>query len=115
MNPYLSALAAFNDNRGPMTFDEFMAWHFNNGFIHSTPEFFICGRPVDSKADSSLILDYSHEFDRKDCDAWHVALAAGDLSKAWGVLPWPLPLIGFDRQHELRFYPIARVREFTHR
>lgn len=112
--PYVKAMQAYNErrNRGTYSFDEAMAWHFNLGFVHSTPEFFIMGRPVLSTGDQRAILDYGFYFASKD--AWYVALAAGDLSKAWGVLPYALPLIGFDRTNEVRFYPLEQVRRLTH-
>lgn len=105
-------MAAFNKNRRPdtFTFDEAVAWHLNNGFLHSTPSYFIMGRPVNSKAAMGEILNYGHEFEPAECDAWHVALAAGKLSDAWAIMPWPLPLMGFDRDGELRFYPTNQVK-----
>jgi hypothetical protein len=113
--PYSQALAAFNKERKPgmMSFDEVMAWHFNHGFVFSTPIYFIMGRPVNSKAPVQSVLDPSVQFEADDCDAWHVCLAAGNLEQAWTILPWPLGLIGFDRKGELRFYDIDRVRRLT--
>ena len=113
MLPYTQAMEAYRFRCG-YTFDEMMAWTFNHGFVHSTPSYFVCGRPVPSAANPQQICDPASWFDPGICDSWYVHLAAGDLSKAWDVLPWPLPLIGFDRQGEIRFYPIEQVRRLSH-
>ena len=124
--PYLAALEAWKTgtNPGQMSWDDAVAWHFNHGFVFSTPRYFIMGRPVVSTVPPGLIMDYSHEFG--DCfkdkdgrwgdepDAWFVACAAGNLSDAWAILPWKLPLIGFDRKGEIRFYEFERVRRLTY-
>ena len=112
MSPYEQAMRAYTHPTG-MTFDEMLAWTFNTGFVHSTPKFFVCGRPVFSGALHRQIADPATEFANEACDAWYVHLAAGDLAAAFGVLPWPLPLIGFDRQGEVRFYQLEQVRRLT--
>ena len=126
MIPYLAALQAWQSapNPGQMSWDDGVAWHFNHGFVFSTPRYFMMGRPVVSSASPAEILDYSHKFDDvllnpsrlggAGLDAWFVACAAGNLSDAWSILPWKLPLIGFDRKGEIRFYELERVRRLTY-
>jgi hypothetical protein len=113
--PYVLALHAFNHRRSPgsYTWDQMLGWHLNLGFVFSTPDFFIAGRPVPSTAPARDLYDYARDFRADSPDVWYVAIAAGDLCKAWGILPYHLPLIGFDREGEVRFFDLERVRRLT--
>ena len=69
--------------------------NYQRGFVFSTPDFFIMGWD--------------------DGGAWFIDGAAGDLSKAWSVLPYELPIIRFVRKDlELRSYPLSVVKRLTH-
>jgi hypothetical protein len=116
MIPYTAALEAWRKepNPGQMSWDDALAWHFNMGFVFSTPRYFMMGRPVVSESPMAKIFEYGHVFPANRNDAWFIACAAGNLSDAWAILPWRLPLIGFDRKGEVRFYDIERVRRLTY-
>jgi len=112
--PYERALAAFQAEYSPLTFDEVLTWHLLNGFVFSRPDFFVLGRPVVSSAPYALLADPSHHFPSTECDAWLVYLAAGNTARMWEILPWPLPLIGFERRNEgVRFFPSQQVARLT--
>lgn len=111
MSPYEQAMKAYRHPSG-MTFDEMIAWTYNTGFVFSTPDFFVCGREVASAGAQRLVADPSVTFPGL-VDAWYVHLAAGDLGRVWDILPWHLPLIGFDRGGEVRFYQLEQVRRLT--
>ena len=88
------------------------------GFYYATPSFFIMGRPVIKSAMQVLITDPSWVFDWDLCDCWYVHGMAGDIAKAWSILPWELPWIGFcrgalDPTNELRFYRTSALRRHT--
>ena len=88
--------------------------HYAHGFVFSTPDFFVMGRPVDSQEAYSLIREPTYTFDRDRQDAWWVYGLAGDTHKAWNILPYHLPLIGFERFDEIpRFYSITTLRRLT--
>ena len=95
------------------TFWEDVDWHLLNGFVFSTPDFFVMGRPVISSAEQSKIVGL-HLFPPGLCDCWHVYLQAGDMSRAWGMLPWELPLVSFERNNVLRVHHLASIRRFCH-
>jgi len=61
------------------------------GFVVSTPEVFVCARPVPRDALPRDIDDPAHEFPREKCDCWFVGLMAGDLSRIWDYYPIELP------------------------
>ncbi len=66
-------------------FCEVLADHLLNGYVISTPEFFLMGK-------------------RKD-DAWFVTYLAGDLRAAVAAIPYPLPWVIFQRDNgRLRRY-----------
>ena len=110
MTPYEQARAVYLKEPCTRTFDEDLSLHLEFGFVFNTPEFFIMGRPICRSAMCGLILDPSYQFKREECDAWHIYLAAGNLSKAWDILPWPLGWLSFERKNVLRFHPTERIR-----
>ena len=100
------------------SFDEMVRWYCLNGFVHSTPSFFVMGRPVPKLAPPDEILSPTI-FRPNCCDAWYCHAVAGDMSKAWTMLPWELPWMCFDRQtgnHQdkgLRFYRLDKLRSLS--
>jgi hypothetical protein len=112
MSPIEQAMAVYQKEACARTFDEDLRLHLEHGFVFSTPEFFIMGRPVDSKASPRLIVDPTVRF-LSDRDCWHIYLMAGNCYRAWDIMPWPLPLFSFERRNELRFYPMERIRRLS--
>lgn len=113
MTPFEQAAKVYDRESCVRSFTEDVELHFLHGFVHSTPDFFIMGRPVVRAAAPALILNPSHPFARAECDAWMVYLAAGDLGKAWQVLPWPLPWLVFERNNELRFVSADAIKRLS--
>lgn len=69
--------------------------NLQHGFVFSTPDFFIMGREVEG--------------------SWFIEAMAGDMSAAWGILPYDLPTITFRRfDNNLRSYPLSVVKRLTH-
>lgn len=88
--------------------------HFQYGFLFSTPEFFVMGRPVMRGARAELIRDPSATFDGMAVDAWWVHGAVGNLRAMWDVMPAALPYLGFERWDDNpRFYPIETLRRLS--
>ncbi len=110
MTPYEQAMAVYKSEPCARTFEADLALHLEFGFVFNTPEFFIMGRPVKKDAPHGLILDSSYAFVRRECDCWHIHLAAGNLEQAWQILPWQLPWLCFERKNELRFVPADRIQ-----
>jgi hypothetical protein len=68
--------------------------NYQGGFVFSTPDFFIMGREVDG--------------------GWFIEAMAGDMDKAWSILPYELSRIGFERfDNNLRWHPIETLRRLT--
>lgn len=104
MSPYEKAKGVWLREACARTFDEDLRLHLVGGFVFSTPDFFVMGRGVNSKADPRLIVNPAVSFGRELQDAWHVYLMAGNMAKAWDILPYPLPMFSLERKNELRFY-----------
>ena len=68
--------------------------NYQEGFVFSTPDFFIMGREVEG--------------------AWFIEAFAGDMDRAWSILPYELPFVSFQRfDNSLRFIPIERLRRLS--
>ncbi len=113
MTPFDQARAVYRKERCRRTFEEDLHAHLVGGFVFSTPDFFVMGRPVVSVAPPIAITDPRVSFARSDC--WHVFLLAGDIRKAWGIVPYDLPMMSFERKNELRFYPMTVIRRASAR
>lgn len=75
--------------------------NYAEGFVYATPFFFVMGRAV-ARVEGGPV------------DAWFIEAMAGDTQRAWSILPWELPWIGFQRfDSDLRFYPIGTLRRLT--
>jgi hypothetical protein len=115
MTPFEQAIAIYDSEPCFRTFDEDLRLHLRHGFVFSTPEFFVMGRPtpapwVDDGAIDSMICDPAVTWPKHSQQCWHVHVMAGDMAKAWGILPWPLPYVSFQRKNELRFYRLDALR-----
>ena len=68
--------------------------NYQEGFVFSTPYFFIMGRPI--------------------MESWINEAMAGDTDKAWSILPYELPFVSFQRfDNSLRFIPSERLRRLS--
>lgn len=113
MTPYQRAARVYELESCARTFAEDLEWHLVNGFVFSRPDFFVMGRPVVSTApDRSLIVGL-HRFPSAVCDCWHVYLMAGNMARAWDMLPWELPLVSFERGNVLRVHRLAAIRRLS--
>jgi len=103
MTPVELAAGVYQREWCASTFREDLEAHLLTGYVHSTPEAFVMARPVCSTDDEAIILDPWHTFERGECDAWLIWLAAGDLRSLLGLFPFPLPLIGWQKRNKLRW------------
>jgi hypothetical protein len=94
------------------TFEQDLNWHLEHGFVFSRPDFFVMGRPVVHTAPAIYIVG-QHRFPSAVCDCWHVYLMAGNVGRAWSMLPWDLPWVSFERENVLRFHPLASIRRLS--
>lgn len=112
MTSYQRAARVYELEPCARTFAEDVEWHLANGFVFSRPDFFVMGRPVVSQADPALVVGL-HRFPSVVCDCWHVYLHAGNMARAWDMLPWELPLVSFERGNVLRVYRLAAIRRLS--
>jgi hypothetical protein len=110
---YETALHLYRSQNQPVTFDEALTWHLLHGFVFSRPDFFIMARPVISTAPYWQIADPSHHFPSAECNAWFIYLFSGNMTRAWEILPWELPLIGWGRHGETFFHPASTVKRLS--
>lgn len=113
MTPYEQACKVYTTEPCARTFHDDLEAHMLNGFVFSRPDYFIMGRPVVRSAAPNLILDPWMRFPSRFCDCWHVYLFAGNIVKAWEILPFPLEWMSFERKNDLRFYRLEDIRRLT--
>lgn len=106
MNPYVAMFEKSKELQPEEDFMKLVSYHLQFGFVYSTPDFFVMGRPVNSEADEALIMNPLHLFPEAEWDCWYCHAMSGDMSKAWEILPFPLGYLAFHRVH-------AGVRELT--
>lgn len=113
MMPVEKAAEVYSREKCARTFREDLEAHLLNGFVFSRPDFFIMGRPVIKSADPALIIDPTHHFPSSECDCWHIYLFAGNMVRAWAIMPWALPWFSFERKNELRFYSSSVISRLS--
>jgi hypothetical protein len=95
-------------------FSWYINHHFLHGFVYSTPDFFIMGRHVNSTATEAEICDPCCLFAKDNSDCWYIHAMAGDMKKAFSIMPWELPMFAWERilagHRELRLYKLDRIR-----
>lgn len=69
--------------------------HLLTGYVFSTPELFLMGRPVPRESDPADIWT-PHPL--KTCNAWFVWIGVGNAQELIRRMPFPLPWIGWQRQ-----------------
>ena len=110
---YHMARSVYQSEPCARTFEEDLEAHFCNGFVFSRPDFFVMGRPVVSTANHALIVNPWHRFPSSQCDCWHAYLVAGNVARAFQIVPWPLPLMSYERKNVLRFVKCNRIEQLA--
>jgi len=111
--PFQQAAEAFLAEPHARSLTEDLEAHLINGFVFSRPDYFVMGRPVIRTAPEAQIVDPWHRFPSGQCDCWHVYLMAGNMAKAWEILPWAMPWMSFERKNELRFVPLEAMKRLA--
>lgn len=110
MNPLHEAQLVYQREPCKRDFWTDLHLHLSHGYVFSTPESFIIGRPVSRLARSDEITNPAHIF--TDPDAWLVYLASGNsLRVFFRYEPFPLPWIGWERNNKLRWYRTEAIKK----
>lgn len=115
--PIWTAKAAYENCDPPYSWGEMLNAHLAQGYCVSSPDYFICARPVNKDAPECELIDPNFEFSLQQCNAWFVYMAAGDaIASLWTVLPHDLPFVMFYRldSDDLRVYSNDRIRRLSH-
>lgn len=116
LKPYESVRAMYLDHPGPVSFEYYLRWHYLNGFVFSTPNFFAFGRAILKERSEYMVANLVEidELTMHECDCWYIQAFAGDMRKAWSIMPWPLPWIAFQRlrggKFELQTLPTESLK-----
>lgn len=113
MTPFEEAQAVYLREPCARPFQQDLMLHYLHGFVFSTPDYFMMGRPVMRSGRPADIVNPAHRFDWGGCDAWWIYLAAGETHRAWPIMPWPMAWFGWERKNEVRWYPVDRVKRLS--
>lgn len=105
MSPYEKIAAAYARHPKEEPFENYVIWHARHGFVFARPDFFAMGRPVVHSARAWDIKDPTHLFASEVCDCWFIFAAAGNMSRMWQIVPWPLRWFAFTRLND----PLAEL------
>lgn len=81
--------------------------HALRGCIYVGPDAFGLVRPVDSGSPMREVLDPWHVPHRPDM--WWITLAVGSLPRLLSLLPYRLPLVGWERRDRLHSCPLETL------
>ena len=111
--PAEQAKAVYDREKCARSFTEDVEAHLVAGYVYSTPQYFIMGRAVCSRATYEEITNPWIKFDRESHDSWLVYLVAGKgaLRAFLRLEPYELPYYCWERGNKLRYY----LREDVHR
>lgn len=102
MSPYLQLDLQYTKHPQKESFGWYISWHLEHGFVFSTPEYFIMGRPMHYFEKGKLRQDIenltTHPLEK--ANLWYIHAMAGDMNKAWDILPYPLGYIAWERLRE---------------
>jgi hypothetical protein len=94
-------------------FPALLELHYRHGYVVSTPEVFVMGRPVERDALPEEIRDPAFNIWNHP-DAWWFHGFWGNPHVLWRMMPFDLPYVGWEKfDMNLRFYPLADLRRFT--
>ncbi len=109
MNPYERIREVYAKNPQQRTFEFYLVWHIHHGFVFSTPDYFVMGRPVDT-VDFDPNAAELRVYRDQDANAFYIHAMAGKMPRLWDIMPYPLPKIGWERiregKRELNFYSV---------
>ena len=112
MSPYEQMAEKYAVHPQERSFEWYVEWHARHGFVFATPDFFIMGRRAYKWSLENGGAD-AHLYSAEVADTWYIHAMAGDMSRAWSVLPYPLPWLAWERlldgKRDLRFYEFDKV------
>lgn len=113
-SPFDRAHRVYLEHPQQETFSQYLIWHYRNGFVFCTPDFFIMGRPQVKATLEDIGPTFTNE---RHPDTWFLHCMSGDMRKVWSIMPYYLPYIAFQRNRngklDLSIYLTERLRNAT--
>ena len=105
LNPAMEAMALYLKYPQPRTFDDDLMAHLVTGYVISTPDSFIMGRPVDRFASWDKITNPYSKFSKDEANTWLVHIFVGSRRNMLDTLPFPLQWVGWSRRNRpIKYY-----------
>lgn len=114
-SPAERARAVYDQEACARSFVQDVELHMLHGYVFASPDYFIMGRGVNSDASDVLVVNPAFIFPRESQDCWMVYLAAGKNAyrQFFKHMPYPLPLVCWERKNKLRYYSLEDVMRKT--
>lgn len=112
MTPYHRMEDWYRTHPAPRPFAQYVEMHLQAGVVVANDDFFLLARAVNSHTNPWRIVESMQTFPRSEQDCWYVFAFCGDLRRVWDFVPYPLPLVAFNRHNQkaLRFTRLSRLR-----
>jgi len=108
MKPIDEIAALYRKWEMPRTMEEDIKAHLCNGYVISTPDFFVMGRAIARYAAPQAIENPWFTFRREHHDAWLVYAFAGSSRNFLSFVPYPLRWLAWQRRGKpLRFHELS--------
>lgn len=110
MNPYMQAVKFYENREDFPFFGEALHQILMNGFVHSTPDFFIMATPVNKDELTEDVFDVYKNWPKEEQNCWMVWFAAGKIDGGFEICPYQLPYVCFRRENILRVYGFRNIK-----
>lgn len=110
-DPILRARQVYTQEPCARNFEEDLYLHLNTpgSIVYKDAGNLALVRPIDSKDEYHRFTNPAVIYPTADC--WWVYLLVGDFRFLVNLLPYPLPLIGWERDNVPRFYDLQTLKQ----
>ena len=102
MSPFEEIAGLYAEHPQAKSFAWYLNWYSMNGFVFATPEFFAMGGPcwkrdLESGMPGIEAAQRIAICSEPEGDCWYVHALAGNMRRAWSIMPYYLPWFAFER------------------
>ena len=109
MTPSQIAYKYYEKEHGNI-FHQVLDLHLLNGYVHSTPDYFIMARPVNMRAPKADIINPHFIFQNNEWNCWFVYFYTGNIKNVFTNMPFSLRYCSFEHRNKLKVHSLAKYQ-----